>query len=72
MGGLMSLHQTERLADLADDFGAATAGPEGVAEYAFIRDPQLGLGVSGPYAEIADLAAVLSEKLGVVATSLRR
>jgi hypothetical protein len=69
----MSLHGTEplaRLSRLADDFDAATAGLEGVAEYAFIRDPQLGLGVSGPYTEIAGLASSLSEKIGDVATTL--
>jgi hypothetical protein len=37
------------------------------AEYAFIRDPQLGLGVSGPYAEIAGLAAALTETIGDLA-----
>jgi hypothetical protein len=52
------------------DFDAATAGPDGIAEYAFIRDPRLGLGVSGPYAEIAGLASSLSEKIGHVSTTL--
>jgi hypothetical protein len=69
----MSSHGPEplaALAGLAGDLDAATAGPEGVAEYAFIRDPQLGLGVSGPYAELAELASSLSEKIDDVATTL--
>ena len=80
----MSLHGAELGADLAHlyldgadllptvaaDFDAAVAGPDGMAEYAFIRDAQLGLGVSGPYAEISGLASALSEKIGDVATTL--
>jgi hypothetical protein len=55
---------------VAADFDAATSGPDGMAEYAFIRDSQLGLGVSGPYSEISGLAASLSERIGDVATTL--
>jgi hypothetical protein len=63
----MSVHRTE---PRAGDFDEASAGPAGVAEYAFIRDPRLGLGVSGPYAEIARLASSLSEKIGDVTATL--
>jgi hypothetical protein len=65
----MSLHGAGPPA-VAADFDAATAGPDGVAEYAFIRDSQLGLGVSGPYAEISALAAALSEQISDVTTTL--
>jgi hypothetical protein len=58
------------LSAVAADFDAASSGPDGIAEYAFIRDPQLGLGVSGPYAEIEELATALSDKIGDVATTL--
>jgi hypothetical protein len=80
----MGLHGAELGADLAHlyrdgadllptvaaDFDAAVAGPDELAEYAFIRDSQPGLGVSGPYAEISGLASTLSEKISDVATTL--
>jgi hypothetical protein len=80
----MSLHGAELGADLARlyddgatllpataaDFDAAAAGPDGLAEYAFIRDGQLGVGVSGPYAELEALASALSGRIGDVATTL--